>query len=313
MEVHVEGEYITQDELTAEMGWHTARSRRPAGRPGRNSSPSDSPQTQESSSKPKPKKNVKAQVLKAGRMPPLPKGEIKIILRPKGGLHISKVGSPTVTAGIFDATQITPAESQEDIICPNAQQNIIVISTPPPAQRRPIRAAVPTIPTKTISAPPKCTLCGGPHPTADKECVAKYKTPYVIRKRLWEQKMTQQYTPQASDFPPPPRTASTSRDPTPAPEQAVPSRDPGRPKKEDKNQESTQSQDAFGIGYTPTPFRKTCTLNTRNDGRHVPHPSSKLTVLPVASPSSTQLNIKTDTASQRLPHKAARSNTLPAS
>ncbi|KAL1467174.1 hypothetical protein MTO96_042346, partial [Rhipicephalus appendiculatus] len=49
---------------------------------------------------------------------------------------------------------------------------------------------------------PKCTLCGGPHPTADKECVAKYKTPYVIRKRLCEQKMTQQSTPQASDFPP---------------------------------------------------------------------------------------------------------------
>ncbi|KAL1436897.1 hypothetical protein MTO96_049289 [Rhipicephalus appendiculatus] len=141
MEVHVEGEYITQDELTAEMGWHTARSRRPAGRRGRNSFPSDSAQTQESSSKPKPKKNVKAQVLKAGRMPPLPKDEIKIILRPKGGLHISKVGSPTVTAAIFDATKITPAESQEDTICPNAQQNIIVISTPPPAQRRPIHSA----------------------------------------------------------------------------------------------------------------------------------------------------------------------------
>ncbi|KAL1424572.1 hypothetical protein MTO96_020040 [Rhipicephalus appendiculatus] len=132
MEVHVEGEYITQDELTAEIGWHTYRSRRPAGRRGRNSSPSDSPQTQESSSKPKPKKNVKAQVLKAGRMPPLPKDEIKIILRPKGGLHISKVGSATVTAAIFDATKITPAESQEDTICPNAQQNIIVISTPHP-------------------------------------------------------------------------------------------------------------------------------------------------------------------------------------
>ncbi|KAL1441910.1 hypothetical protein MTO96_008178 [Rhipicephalus appendiculatus] len=141
MEVHVEGEYITQDELTAEMGWHTSRSRRPAGRRGRNSSPSDSPQTQESGSKPNPKKNVKAQVLKAGRMPPLPKDEIKIILRPKGGLHISKVGSPTVTAAIFDATKITPAESQEDTICPNAQQNIIVISTPPPAQRRPIHSA----------------------------------------------------------------------------------------------------------------------------------------------------------------------------
>ncbi|KAH7983359.1 hypothetical protein HPB52_011454 [Rhipicephalus sanguineus] len=132
MEVEVEGEEITQEELTAERGWHTARSRRRDGRGGKNSSPSASPQTQESCSRTIPKKNVKAQVLKAGRMPPLPKNEIKIILRPKGGLHISKVGSPTVTAAIFHATKMPLEESQEDTICPNVQQNIIVISTPHP-------------------------------------------------------------------------------------------------------------------------------------------------------------------------------------
>ncbi|KAL1473176.1 hypothetical protein MTO96_038868, partial [Rhipicephalus appendiculatus] len=280
------------------MGWHTARSRRPAGRRGRNSSPSDSPQTQESSSKPKPIKNVKAQVLKAGRMPPLPKDEIKIILRPKGGLHISKVGNPThpppahnadryvrlksihvngithevnayeaapdnTTKGVIRGIPLTDSAQDIDANVVNARNPLalatkrigttttVVIAFDGPSVPYQVRygatlipcslyrkqidiwAAVPTIPTKTISAPPKCTLCGGPHPTADKECVAKYKTPYVIRKRLWEQKMTQQSTPQASDFPPP-RTASTSRDSTPAPEQAVPRRDPGRPEKEDK-------------------------------------------------------------------------------
>ncbi|KAH7939475.1 hypothetical protein HPB52_012841 [Rhipicephalus sanguineus] len=321
MEVEVEGEEITQEELTAERGWHTARSRRRDGRGGKNSSPSASPQTQESCSRTLPKKNVKAQVLKAGRMPPLPKNEIKIILRPKGGLHISKVGSPTVTAAIFHATKMPLEESQEDTICPNVQQNIIVISTPHPhnadryvrlksihvngtthevnayeaapdnttkgvirgipltdtAQeidanivntRNPLALAAKRIGTTTTvviafegpSAPrlvrygatlipcslyrkkidicyhcgrlghrmdvcpfpnnkicrgcgsrnpdqdhqctPKCTLCDGAHPTADKECAAKYKTPYVIRKRLWEQRMAQQSTPQASDLPP---------------------------------------------------------------------------------------------------------------
>ncbi|KAH7956148.1 hypothetical protein HPB52_006506 [Rhipicephalus sanguineus] len=281
MEVEVEGEKITQEELTAERGWHTARSRRRDGRGGKNSSPSASPQTQESCSRTTPKKNVKAQVLKAGRMPPLPKNEIKIILRPKGGLHISKVGSPTVTAAIFHATKMPLEESQEDTICPNVQQNIIVISTPHPhnadryvrlksihvngnthevnayeaapdnttkgvirgipltatAQeidanivntRNPLALAAKRIGTTTTvviafdgpSAPraapghrmdvcpfsnnkicrgcgsrnpdqdhqctPKCTLCDGAHPTADKECAAKYKTPRTSNLRKGE-------------------------------------------------------------------------------------------------------------------------------
>lgn len=30
---------------------------------------------------------------------------------------------------------------------------------------------------------PKCKLCGGEHPTGDRTCKAKYKIPYVVRKR----------------------------------------------------------------------------------------------------------------------------------
>ncbi|XP_040358850.1 uncharacterized protein LOC121047576 [Ixodes scapularis] len=321
MEVQVIGEDITPEEVTAEMGWRTARSRRPDKKPGQNSSHDDPPQSQDSRSRSKTRKNVKSQVLKAGRMPQLPKNEIKIIVRPKGALNIPKVGSPTVTAAIFQATQLSPEESQDDTICPNVQQNIVVISTPRPhnadryvrmksihvngvthevnayeaapdnttkgvirgipltdsAQeidaniinaRNPLALAAKRIGSTTTiviafdgpSVPhlvrygatlipcclyrkqidicyhcgrlghrmdvcpfpnnkicrgcgarnpeqdhqctPKCTLCGGPHPTADKGCTAKYKTPYVIRKRLWEQRMAQQSLPQPGDFPP---------------------------------------------------------------------------------------------------------------
>ncbi|KAH6920485.1 hypothetical protein HPB50_028529 [Hyalomma asiaticum] len=52
-------------------------------------------------------KNVKGKVIKAGRMPKLPKEEIKIVVRPQGGLEIVKVGVPTVTAAIFAAAGIT--------------------------------------------------------------------------------------------------------------------------------------------------------------------------------------------------------------
>lgn len=30
---------------------------------------------------------------------------------------------------------------------------------------------------------PKCTLCGGPHPTAAKECRGKFQVPYIVRRR----------------------------------------------------------------------------------------------------------------------------------
>ncbi|KAM7283522.1 hypothetical protein ISCGN_000985 [Ixodes scapularis] len=337
MEVQVIGEDITPEEVTAEMGWRTARSRRPDKKPGQNSSHDDPPQSQDSRSRSKTRKNVKSQVLKAGRMPQLPKNEIKIIVRPKGALNIPKVGSPTVTAAIFQATQLSPEESQDDTICPNVQQNIVVISTPRPhnadryvrmksihvngvthevnayeaapdnttkgvirgipltdsAQeieaniinaRNPLALAAKRIGSTTTiviafdgpSVPhlvrygatlipcclyrkqidicyhcgrlghrmdvcpfpnnkicrgcgarnpeqdhqctPKCTLCGGPHPTADKGCTAKYKTPYVIRKRLWEERKAQQSLPQ--------------------PEQAVPGQDLGRPQESDKLRKS---------------------------------------------------------------------------
>ncbi|KAH7978710.1 hypothetical protein HPB49_006486 [Dermacentor silvarum] len=49
---------------------------------------------------------------------------------------------------------------------------------------------------------PKCSLCGGPHLTADKSCTARYKTPYVIRKRIGKRRAAKQVTLQESDFPP---------------------------------------------------------------------------------------------------------------
>lgn len=35
---------------------------------------------------------------------------------------------------------------------------------------------------------PKCGLCGGNHLTADRACKARFKTPYVVRRRRWERR-----------------------------------------------------------------------------------------------------------------------------
>ncbi|KAH7958017.1 hypothetical protein HPB51_027996 [Rhipicephalus microplus] len=63
-------------------------------------------------------------------MPKLPKEDIKILVRPQGGLNIVKVGAPIVAVAIFVAASMTEAVSAEGTVCPNAHQNIIVVSTP---------------------------------------------------------------------------------------------------------------------------------------------------------------------------------------
>ncbi|KAG0434903.1 hypothetical protein HPB47_018797 [Ixodes persulcatus] len=50
---------------------------------------------------------------------------------------------------------------------------------------------------------PKCRLCGGQHPTGERECKNKYKMPYVVKKREWERKMeAMQQQPDPESFPP---------------------------------------------------------------------------------------------------------------
>ncbi|KAH7941596.1 hypothetical protein HPB49_015174 [Dermacentor silvarum] len=63
-------------------------------------------------------------------MPHLPKADTKIVVRPRGGLNLAKVGGPAVTTTIFHATCIAREERALDTICTNKHQNIIVISTP---------------------------------------------------------------------------------------------------------------------------------------------------------------------------------------
>ncbi|KAK8776522.1 hypothetical protein V5799_030133 [Amblyomma americanum] len=133
MNVQVMGEDISADEITEEAGWKTAGARRSRPRDhGANSTHdidarANAPGISQQGTK---LKHVKGKVIKAGRMPRLPKEEIKIVVRPKGGLEIVKVGAPTVTGAIFAAADITGDESAEDTVCPNSHQNIVFVSIP---------------------------------------------------------------------------------------------------------------------------------------------------------------------------------------
>ncbi|KAH7944935.1 hypothetical protein HPB49_002436 [Dermacentor silvarum] len=70
---------------------------------------------------------IKSKIIRGGRMPSLPKEEENIIVRPRGGLCISKVGP---TDAIWQAAGLDLATRDTDTMCPNFQQNIMVISTP---------------------------------------------------------------------------------------------------------------------------------------------------------------------------------------
>ncbi|KAH6932517.1 hypothetical protein HPB50_006816 [Hyalomma asiaticum] len=85
-----------------------------------------------------------------------PKTTRRFIVRPRGGLNIRKVGLTVVAEAILNAVGVDPAKRDSDAICPNFQQNIMVMSTPsrenatryvkveciaigPPGLRRPLR------------------------------------------------------------------------------------------------------------------------------------------------------------------------------
>lgn len=76
-------------------------------------------------------RKVTAAATKAARMPhTMPKDKIKVILRPRGGLNISKTPLPTIYATIIQAAKLTKQEAEADTFCPNKEQNIMAISTP---------------------------------------------------------------------------------------------------------------------------------------------------------------------------------------
>ncbi|KAH7968306.1 hypothetical protein HPB52_007624 [Rhipicephalus sanguineus] len=73
---------------------------------------------------------VKNRVARASRMPYMPKDHFKIILRPRGGINISKMGSTKVGKAIIEAAGLGSDQTASDIICPNVSQNVMVASTP---------------------------------------------------------------------------------------------------------------------------------------------------------------------------------------
>ncbi|KAH6938595.1 hypothetical protein HPB50_010945 [Hyalomma asiaticum] len=67
-------------------------------------------------------------------MPRFPKEHEKVIIRPQGGLNIAQTPTPLLASAILAASGIKREDAKEDILSPNAQQNIVVQVTDQPEQ-----------------------------------------------------------------------------------------------------------------------------------------------------------------------------------
>ncbi|KAH7951375.1 hypothetical protein HPB52_008319 [Rhipicephalus sanguineus] len=130
MECHVSGEDIDPEEITPDQGWQTASSRRALTQKVGSKPTPPNGALKHRGNKPCDIENVKNKIIRASRMPQLPKDDIRIIIRPRGGLNIAKLGPTIVADAIAISAGISPLEQHAHTLCPNSKQNILVASAP---------------------------------------------------------------------------------------------------------------------------------------------------------------------------------------
>lgn len=77
----------------------------------------------------KNERNVR-QIIRASRMPSLPKEDYRVIVRPRGGLNLSDYKLDRIYCCLRNAAGVGRETAEEDSICINSTQNIVVLSTP---------------------------------------------------------------------------------------------------------------------------------------------------------------------------------------
>lgn len=129
MRVEVEGVEISPEEVTRAKGWRTAGEKLTQAQQ-RTPDPTTDAQMPKPADSDRRLLNLKTKLLKAARMPELPREDIKIIMRPRGGLDISDASRFEVSRAIAAAANVNGEEAKHDVICPNKPQNIVIVSTP---------------------------------------------------------------------------------------------------------------------------------------------------------------------------------------
>lgn len=134
--VGIEGEQKVPEDATQDSGWFEVkrRSRKQDGDAAKLKSDSYSTQCKQRIDrdgwkKKKGARNIR-QLIAASRMPNLPPEDYRIIIRPRGGINVTEHGVDRIYHSIRRAAEIGTMAEEEDNICLNSKQNIIVLSTP---------------------------------------------------------------------------------------------------------------------------------------------------------------------------------------
>ncbi|KAH7974118.1 hypothetical protein HPB49_010206 [Dermacentor silvarum] len=132
MDSQDDGDYLSPEGFGKDSGWITVTKRRvcknAAARLCANSAAAH-PDGQDTLPSRNRYKDAKSKILRGSKMPTLPKDEMKIVVRPRGGLSITKAGPTVVAEAIWAATGISTTEREWDTMYPNPMRNVMVIST----------------------------------------------------------------------------------------------------------------------------------------------------------------------------------------
>ncbi|KAH7976425.1 hypothetical protein HPB52_013776 [Rhipicephalus sanguineus] len=80
--------------------------------------------------------NVLRRVVKASRIPNLPRDHFKTIIRPRGGMGVKKTDLLIFKRSLAKAASLTAEQVFDDTLCTNPFQNIFVVATPFEANAR---------------------------------------------------------------------------------------------------------------------------------------------------------------------------------
>lgn len=127
----VEGVDISPEEANC-PGWRTSLSKKRKSRSEFSSSADIVPSNASSSGSRRtadPRSTVR-RLAAASRLPRLPKGQVRVIIRPRDGIDVKKMSLYAVMRALTTAAGITAEASKQDLLCPNPMQNIYVLTTP---------------------------------------------------------------------------------------------------------------------------------------------------------------------------------------
>ncbi|KAH7935598.1 hypothetical protein HPB52_010337 [Rhipicephalus sanguineus] len=177
--VRVEGEELEPDEFGEGSGWCEIKRHSKNQQQGQQQTAATSLTETSTAAGTAVKYNRKTarqvrQIARASRMPDLPTDDYKVVVRPRGGFNVSDYKMDRIYCCLRSAAEIGREAAEEDSICLNFKQNIVVLSTPNPPHEH--------------LCDPKCQLCGKGHVTGDRKCKAKYKIPYLVKRRQWERR-----------------------------------------------------------------------------------------------------------------------------